>query len=112
MNRRKTTSQSEAARKYPPALSPEAQENQMISMAMDLVKQRLLDGTASSQETTHFLRLGSTKERIEKEILEKQKMLIDAKTELIKSTRNSEELLYKAMKAFGTYQGRGEPDDE
>ena len=112
MNRRKTTSQSEAARKYPPALSPEAQENQMISMAMDLVKQRLLDGTASSQETTHFLRLGSTKERIEKEILEKQKMLIDAKTELIKSTRNSEELLDKAMKAFGTYQGRGEPDDE
>ena len=87
MNRRKTASQSEVTRKYPPALSPEAQENQMI-------------------------RLGSTKERIEKEILEKQKMLIDAKTELIKSTRNSEKLLDKAMKVFGTYQGRGEPDDE
>lgn len=36
-----------------PALTPEARENQLISLAIDLVEQRLIDGTASSQETTH-----------------------------------------------------------
>ena len=112
MNRKAPIKHTDTTRKIRPALSPEAQENQLISLAMDLVKQRLLDGTASSQETTHFLRLGSMKERAEMEILEKQKELMTAKTELIRSTRNSEELLDKAMKAFGTYQGRGEPDDE
>ena len=112
MNRKAPTRQSDTTRKIRPALSPDAQENQMISLAMDLVKQRLIDGTASSQETTHFLRLGSKEKRTELEILEKQKELITAKTELIRSTRSSEELLEKAMKAFGTYQGRGEQDDE
>ena len=52
-----------------PALTPEARENQLISLAIDLVEQRLIDGTASSQETTHFLKLASTKAKIEKEIL-------------------------------------------
>ena len=55
------------------ATSPEARENQLISLAYDLVEQRLRDGTATSQETVHFLKLGSTKDRIEKEILERQK---------------------------------------
>ena len=53
--------------KIRPALTPEARENQLISIAYDLVEKRLLEGTASSQETTHFLKLGSTKERKEKE---------------------------------------------
>lgn len=112
MNRRKHGVQQDAVRKIRPQLSPEAQENQLISLAMDLVKQRLLDGTASSQETTHFLRLGSTKERAEREILEKQKELMDAKTEMIRSTKRSEELFEKAMQAFGTYQGRDNQDEE
>ena len=54
-------------RKIRPALTPEARENQMIALAVDLVEQRLLDGTASSQETTHFLKLGSMKNRLEME---------------------------------------------
>ena len=56
-----------------PALTPEARENQLISLAVDLAEQQLRDGTASSQVITHYLKLGSTKEKIEKEILEKQK---------------------------------------
>ena len=93
-------------KKVRPAATPEARENQMIAMAYDLVEQRLLDGTASPSETTHFLRLGSTKERVEKEILELQKELIAAKTESLQSSRRTEELYANAMAAFKLYSGQ------
>ena len=79
----KIKNSSEPPRPMRPALSPEARENQMISLAVDLAERQLQDGTASSQVITHYLKLGSTKERIEKEILEKQKELISAKTEAL-----------------------------
>ena len=76
MARTVKSSTSGSTRKMRPALTPEARENQMISLAVDLAEQQLREGTASSQVITHYLKLGSTKERIEKEILEKQKELI------------------------------------
>ena len=106
------SSKSEPSRKsIRPALTPEARENQMISLAIDLVERRLLDGSASSQETTHFLKLATTKAKLEKEILEKQKELLAAKTESIKSAKRVEELYSKALKAMQNYQGNGDPDE-
>ena len=64
-------------------MTPEARENQLIYLATNLAEQQLKDGTASSQVITHYLKLGSTKERIEKEILEKQKELISAKVNVV-----------------------------
>ena len=55
MAKAKKADSAKTTRKIRPALTPEARENQMIALAVDLVEQRLLDGTASSQETTHFL---------------------------------------------------------
>ena len=92
-------------------MTPEARENRLISLAYDLVEQRLIDGTATSQETTHFLKLGSTKEKIEKEILEKQKDLITAKTEAYQSQKRVEELYSEAIKAFRSYNGAGQEDE-
>ncbi len=97
--------------KMRPALTPEARENQMISLAVDLAEQQLRDGTASSQVITHYLKLGSTKERIEKEILEKQKELISAKTETLKSAQRIEELYTEAISAMRNYSGHGDPDE-
>ena len=91
-----------------PARSPEARENQLILLAYDLVEQRLRDGTATSQETTHFLKLGYTKERIEREILERQKDLITAKTETLKSQKRVEDLYANAIAAFRSYSGQPE----
>lgn len=88
-----------------PALTPEARENQMIALAVDLAEKQLLEGTASSQVITHYLKLGSTKERIEKEILEKQKELITAKTEALQSQKRVEELYGNALAAFRVYSG-------
>ena len=93
-------------KRCPPAMNPEARENQMIALAVDLAEQQLRDGTASSQVITHYLKLGSTKEKIEKEILEKQKELIAAKTEALQSTKRIEELYTEAMEAMKDYGGR------
>lgn len=95
-----------------PALSPENDESQMISLAMNLVKKRLIEGTASSQETTHFLKLASAKARLEKEILEKQRDLITAKTEQLQSQKRMEELYSEAIAAMRRYSGQGDSDDE
>lgn len=98
--------------KIRPALTPEARENQLIYLATDLAEQQLRDGTASSQVITHYLKLGSTKERIEKEILEKQKELITAKTESLQSSKRIEELYANAIAAMKKYSGHGGIDEE
>lgn len=88
--------------------SPETQENRMISLAVDLAEKQLREGTASSQVITHFLKLASSKERIEKEILEKQKALIEAKTDSLKSAKRVEELYATALEAMRSYSGHEE----
>ena len=95
-----------------PALTPEARESQMISLAVDLAEKQLIEGTASSQVITHFLKLGSTKEKIEQEILKKQKELIEAKTQSLQSAKRIEELYENALKAMRTYSGRGSEEDD
>jgi len=111
MKKAKAVTSSESSRKMRPALSPEARENQLVSLAVDLAEQQLRDGTASSQVITHYLKLGSTKERIEKEILEKQKELIEAKTQSLQSARRIEELYSNALNAMRNYSGQGGSDD-
>lgn len=107
----KSPDSSSPIRRRRPATTPEARENQLIAMAVDLAAQQLQDGTASSQVITHYLKLGSTKERIEREILEKQKELITAKTEALQSQKRVEELYANALKAMQRYSGQGESDD-
>ena len=111
MKKAKTVASSESSRKIRPALSPEARENQMISLAVDLAERQLVEGTASSQVITHYLKLGSTKERIEKEILEKQKELIEAKTQTLQSAQRVEELYSNALNAMKKYSGQDDFDD-
>ena len=95
-----------------PALTPEARENQMIALAVNLAEKQLQEGTASSQVITHFLKLGSTKERLEKEKLEEENKLLRAKTENLKSAKKVEELYSEALDAMRRYSGQGAKDDE
>ncbi len=105
------TSSNTPKNKTRPALTPEARENQLISLAIDCVEERLRNGTASSQEVTHFLKLASQKARLEQEILEKQKELIEAKTESLKSEQRIEELYMQAVNAMRSYSGQANEDD-
>jgi hypothetical protein len=93
-------------KKRPPATTPEARENQLIALAVNLAEKQLSDGTASSQVISHFLKLGSTKEKIEKEILMEQKEYLSAKTEAMRSAKRVEELYSNALKAMKSYSGQ------
>lgn len=112
MGKSKKQALKQQQKKIRPATNPEARENQLISLAVDLAEQQLLDGTASSQVISHFLKLGSTKEKIEKEILEEQKKLIEAKTENLQSAKRIEELYTKAIDAMKNYSGQVPDNNE
>lgn len=112
MSKARTATSKDTTPRRRPALTPEARENQMISYAIDLAEKQLIEGTASSQVITHFLKLGSSKERIEKEILEKQKSLIEAKTKAYQSADDMKELYAEAIKAMRTYSGQGGTDED
>ena len=112
MPRIKKRDSSNTDKKIRPALTPEARENQLIALAVDLVQQRLLDGSASSQETTHFLKLGSMKNQLEMEKLREENKLLKAKTESIQSAKRVEELYAEAINAMRRYSGNRSSSDE
>jgi hypothetical protein len=93
-------------------MTPDARENQMINLAVDLAERQLEEGTASSQVITHFLKLGSSKERLEREKLEEENKLLRAKTESLQSQKRVEELYAEALSAMRRYNGQGEPDED
>lgn len=111
MAKSKKTQQS-SQKKIRPALTPEARENQLIALAIDLVEQRLIDGTASSQETTHFLKLASSKAKLEKERLELENELTKAKTKSIQQGDRIEVLYTEAIAAMRRYGGQGDSDEQ
>ena len=78
---------------------------------MDLVEKRMREGTASAQEVTHFLKAGSVNSRLERQILEKNKELITARTEAIQSQKRIDELYANAISAMRSYYGNGSEDE-
>lgn len=111
MGKAKVVSSSGSTKKMRPALSPEARENQLISLATDCAEQQLRDGTASSQVITHFLKLATAKTQLELEKLKKETALLDAKAESVRSAQKSDEIYKEALNAFRTYSGNGNADD-
>lgn len=112
MARVKASASNKTSKSMRPALSPEARENQCISLAMDLAEQQLRDGTASSQLITEFVKRGSTKARLEQEMLKEQKELMTAKREAMESAKRIEDMYSKALKAMRGYSGQNEEDEE
>lgn len=102
-------------REVPPSIDDKTRENQLISFAIDLAEEQLRNGTASSQVITHFLKLGSSREKLEQEIMEKNKELIDAKKDNLRSIKEGEERYRLALEAMRSYSGLtvvdGDDDD-
>lgn len=94
-----------------PATTPEGRENQMVSAAIDLAEDQIRSGTASSQVITHFLKLGSTRERLEQQRLEHENELTRVKIEAIASQKRVEELYMEALDAMRSYSGDLPPLD-
>lgn len=88
-----------------PSITSEGRDSEMINLAYDLVEARLRNGTASSQETTHFLKLASEKAQLELEMVREQTKLIQAKTEALESAKAMEALYTEAIAAMQNYRG-------
>ena len=89
--------------KTKPALTPEGRENQLVAMAYDLAEKHLREGTATSQEICHFLRMGSPNTRLEQENLRLKKEKMQAEIEQIHSQKRVEELYANALAAMKSY---------
>lgn len=96
-------------RSYAPAMTPEARENQLISAAVDLAERQLIEGTASPSVIVHYLRLGSTKEKLEKEKLENENELLRAKTQALESAKEIKALYADAILAMQSYRSMDSP---
>lgn len=112
MARKKQTENSDQTIEFPVCSSEEARQNAMINQAERLAFKQLCDGTASAQVIVHYLKLGSAKDRLEQEILEKQRDLIVAKTESIKDAKITAERYTEAIEAMKMYKGIADDADE
>lgn len=109
MSRPKESENSKKPRR-PPGTTPEARENQMIALAVDLAEKQLSEGTASAQVVTHYLKLSTQQHQLEKEKLRLEAQLLKARTDAIENSQNSKELFEEAIKAMRTYTGGGNND--
>lgn len=100
------------SRRSIPADSPEARENQLIAAAVNLAEKQLLDGTASPSVITHYLRLASTRESLEREKLRRENEVLKAKAQALESSRATEELYSQAIEAMRSYSGLARNDEE
>lgn len=112
MAKRKAFESTEPIQSLPPTLTVEGRENQLIAAAYDLVERRILEGTASSQEVTYFLKAGSSKMRLENAKLQEEVTHLRAKTAALEAQVNNEALLEQALKAFRSYRGEEENEDD
>ena len=94
--------------KRPPATTPEGRENQLVSLAVDLAEKQLAEGTASAQVITHYLKLGSTREKLEQQRIAQENKLLEAKVKSMASVKRIEELYGEALNAMRSYAGQNE----
>lgn len=99
-------------KKRPVAITPEGRENQLISLAVDLAERQLEDGSASAQVISHYLKLGSTREQLEQERLQRENELLKARVDQLSSAKRIEELYETALNAMRTYAGQDPMDNE
>lgn len=95
----------------PPAQTPEGREHQLIAKAYDLAERQIDNETASSQVITHFLKLGTEREKLERQKLQKETLLLQARIEGAASQARVEELYGKALNAMRAYAGQ-DPEEE
>ena len=103
---------SESAKsRRPPATTPESRENQLVALAVDLAERQLAEGTASTPVITHYLKLGTTRERLEQEKIRRENLLLQARVDNLANLQNSEAMYSEALNAMRRYSGQEVSDD-
>lgn len=91
------------SRQAAPAKDPESREQQLVNLAVNLAEQQLMDGSASSAVITHYLKMATKREALERDILQKQSVFLEAKATSISQAKDNENIAKEAMEAFKTY---------
>lgn len=115
MTTRRTRAEKDPPSRRRPATTPEGQETHMVAIAVELAEKQILAGTASAQVISHYLKLGSSREKLEQERLARENELLVAKVEQLASMGRIEELYSNAISAMNVYSGRDpapDPRDE
>jgi hypothetical protein len=84
----------------------------MIAKAVALAEKQLENGTASAQVVTHYLKLGSSRERLEQERLFHENQLLQVKREAIESAQRMEVIYQEALNAMKSYSGAPPEEDD
>lgn len=100
-----------ARRPTRPAATPQERESQLTSLAYDLVEKRLVDGSATAQETIFFLRAGSQREALEQQKIQRENILLATRAEKMAQDAHQEQLLTDALRAFKSYSGNDDGYD-
>jgi len=112
--KRRSSDSEEPGTRRKPATTPQGRESQLVSMALDLVEERLRKGTASAQEVTHLLKLGSSREQLEQQRIAHENELMRVKIKEVEQAKEIEELYRNAISAMRSYSGqeplRGDDD--
>lgn len=95
----------------PTATTPDERENQLIEAAVDLAEQQLLNGEASAQVITHYLKLGSSRERLEQQRIKNEVLLLETKREMMESEKRTEQLMIEALDAMRNYTGANDSEE-
>jgi hypothetical protein len=111
MASRKTTPPVRKETGRPPATTPDERENQLIEAAVDLAEQQLRAGEASAQVITHYLKLGSSRERLEQQRIKNEVLLLETKRELMESEKRTEALMIEALQAMRGYTGAEDSEE-
>lgn len=98
--------------KLPRARTPEAREAQLAAMAYDLAEEQIREGTVSSQVMVHFLKVGSTREKIELQKQKQETILVEAKVKDLQNVEEMKKLYMEAMDAMRGYAGHGEVETD
>ena len=99
-------------RRSRPATTLDAREQQLVALAVDLAEKQIKDGTASAQVITHFLRLGTTRERLEQEKLKRENLLLEGRTDQLASQGRVEALYKQALDSMRSYAGHDPIEDD
>lgn len=92
-------------RKKAPSRGLKNREDDLIAAATDLAEKQLREGTASSQIIAHYLKAGSVKQQLELEQLRQNNLLLEAKTDALKSAAAETELYESVIEALKAYNG-------
>lgn len=108
----KTSKQVSRKKAAPPARSIEAREDQLISLAIDMAEEQLTNRTASPLVLSHYLKLATVRAQLEKEKLENENKLLQAKTDSLQSQKKMEEMYRDALNAMREYSGNSSTEYE